>query len=348
MKKKTLYRALYSVYFILITQLLISCNSGDYPTAEEFYSLKDTIRGEMLDNPIISKSISARIYCSDKGLVVTSRINNNIIQLLDTSNARSIISYGRIGRGPNEFLSPSSQHLNIENSDLNLLDFYKQELQLFKINSDTITPLGIVNIKRDLQRVCYLNDSLIVYISFYPNQKFGVLNKSGDMVYEEDFDILKDKRILTDKRYHSAYMEISEYNNAVIIANSKFTIVESYSFIDNKLQLNWRKALLEPEYSVKDGWYKFASKDQPLGFRNLYLTDNYIYLLCDDRSLNEVLSDKNKPHSYIVVMDYDGNIIKKHLLDRFLFSFAVNSNDTTLYAVTDDGWNFRIVKYDLL
>ena len=49
-----------------------------------------------------------------------------------------------------------------------------------------------------------------------------------------------------------------------------------------------------------------------------------------------------------MVMDYNGNIVNKYLLDRFFFTFAVHNNDTTLYAVVDDSVDFRIAKYNLL
>lgn len=79
-----------------------------YFTPQQFYSWKDTLRGELFPIPIESKSSSARLYYNEYGLLACTSMDNSFFQLLDSTNASIIQSAGRGGRGPEEFLSVMS------------------------------------------------------------------------------------------------------------------------------------------------------------------------------------------------------------------------------------------------
>ncbi|MEG2640794.1 MAG: BF3164 family lipoprotein [Bacilli bacterium] len=326
-----------------------SCSTNnEYLNPEQFYSLKDTLKGEMLSTPIESKNGSIRLYYTEYGLLACTRSDSNIFQLLDSTNATRIMATGKRGRGPNEFLTTMGMQYDYETNQFSVFDMYRQELVTYLVSSDSISLIKSINLKRDVQSVKYINDSLLVFIDFYPHQKIGLINTKAEIIYEEEYNPLDDNRIKTTDRYHNAKLDISPNKKYTVAIDGNFPLVKVFINKPDTLELKWKKMLFEPKYNVNSqkNWY-IQHDDNYLGFTSLYLTNEYIYLKCDDMQVLDFKTGApTSKHTYILVMDYEGNIVNKYLLDKFFAPFTVSPNGKSLYAVIYDP-DFLIAKYSL-
>ncbi len=320
-------------------------NRGDYYDPGEFYSLTDTLRGEILAVPLDSY---AGLYYNDYGILAATRVDNGIFQLLDSLDASKITVAGRRGRGPDEFLMAMAMQYDRVTNRFSAFDLYKQEMVTYLVSPDTISLVGNVHLKRDLQSVNYINDSLLVFINFYPDQKIGLINTGAEVIYEEEYNTLDDDRIKTGHAYHSVDMSVSPDKNYIGVADGRFPAILIYRNTPNGFELKWKKILFKPlyDFNSEKKWYKFR-EEHYAGFRSLYLSDKYIYLSCDDTQIIDIRRKAPKQkHTYLLVMDYDGNIVNKYLLDKFVSDFTLSPDERSLYAVIDDP-DYLIAKYKL-
>ncbi|MEF9987337.1 MAG: BF3164 family lipoprotein, partial [Bacteroidales bacterium] len=102
------------------------------------------------------------------------------------------------------------------------------------------------------------------------------------------------------------------------------------------------------KYNFNSAKKWFILRDEHyFGFRSSYLTKEHIYLSCDDTQMIDLRKRSPRPkHTYILVMDYEGNIVNKYLLDKFFALFTVSLDEKSLYAVIDDP-DILISKYSL-
>jgi hypothetical protein len=94
--------------------------------------------------------------------------------------------------------------------------------------------------------------------------------------------------------------------------------------------------IFDPVYETKErnGFYYMAkTKKTRKAFVNGAVTDNYIYLLYSGHYRVE----ENWSHGKtLYVFDWEGNPVKQIDLDRYIYTFAVSSDDKDLYSFDED------------
>lgn len=337
------------IYILLCSLIYLSiynCSGKrEYFSPEQFYSLRDTIKCEIISPPL---SFYCPIYYSEYGLLASTNVDNKLFQLLDSTNSALLTSTGKKGRGPDEFLMALPMEYDYSTNQFSVFDFYRQEMVTYLVSPYTISLIRSVNLKKKLYRVKYLNDSLMVCVNFYPHQKISLINTNAQVLYEEPHTILGDDRIQTTNGYYDVMLDISPDKKYTVIADGDFTSVKVFINKPDTLELKWKKILLEPKYNFnpQKNWYMLRDENY-FGFRGLYLTNEYIYLSCDDNQMINVRQKMpNLRHTYILVMDYDGNIVHKYLLDKFIVCFTLSPDRKSLYAMIDTP-DFLIAKYSL-
>lgn len=332
--------------FSLICLLLTGCSDKNvFFNPEEFYSLKDTLKGKILSSPL---DTYCNLYYSEYGLFACTKKESRLFQLLDSADASRITTAGKRGRGPNEFLAGMGMQYEYASNRFSVYDLYRQELATYLVSPDSISLIRTVNLKRDLKRIKYINDSLMAFVNFYPYQKIGLINSDAEIVYEEEHNPLSDERIKTTNGYYNANVDVSPDKTYTVVTDSDFTSIQVFMNKPDSLQLKWEKILFKPKYRINSekNWF-ILNDDHYYGFRWLYLTNKYIYLSCNDRQVIDSREKRPNPkHTYLLVMDYEGNIVNKYLMDKFFAIFAVSPDDKSLYANIDDP-DLLIAKYAL-
>ena len=118
----------------------------------------------------------------------------------------------------------------------------------------------------------------------------------------------------------------------MVRATSIGGIVQCYTVENNEVEEYWTKLFFPPIYKLVEGakpvWITWCEESQ-MGFDNLYVTNQYVYLLLNGRFA------KDKPFANeVLVMDWNGNIKKKFILDRTVKTIAVDEDKKVIYATT--------------
>ncbi len=336
--------------------MLFSCNTADNNDATAtFYKDTQFIQEHLSSVKIdsISEHLKSptHVYLLDDYLIIFENKSDKILHLFNLKNKKYQGAYIDKGQGPGEVAFPWS--LSKEGNK----EFILYDAQLRKI-------LG------------YQIDSLINNDSFFLEQKF---NQSGATNFVTTFD---DTYFFTDESNfnNSIYSigintessQINGYGKPPVLvsasdsdaikatAASTFMAAKNGTFvlayrlsprieIFNYKNNEW-KTIISPEnfeidYTVasEEGETFFAvNKNTRLAYLDVVLTDKYIYALYGKNKLLESMYGKGRT---IYVYDYDGNPIKKLVLDKDIVFFDVK-NDESIYALSVDLYpeilNFKI------
>jgi hypothetical protein len=87
---------------------------------------------------------------------------------------------------------------------------------------------------------------------------------------------------------------------------------------------------VEYEEGNRNGYFFMQkTKKTRKAFINGTVTDNFIYLLYS----GHLYQDENWSYSnYLFVYDWDGNVVQRIILDRFVYTVAVSADDKTIYS----------------
>ncbi len=336
--------------FIIILVLLSSCSTGTikYPNNENIYH-DDTLHGVVLENYIQLK-LPQIIYHTPVGFICTSISYGPVIHLLDTLDAHIIYSRINSGKGPKELLSPQGQGYNPINHQFTVTDVGKMQINNYHVSD---TGLALVNEIFLGSKFAIpissrsISDTLIAVLTAMPNQSIMLINDKAEIIDQIPYRIL-DIEGLNYKKYHyPSSIDISRKNKIIVAADPHLPSIMAYSYVDNKLQLLWKKMVFEPDYIIKNNWRWITDKNRG-GFEALTVTDHYIYVtyygITNAEWKNEVHKKMNEVT--LLIFDLDGNLVRSVLLDHNVGDLAVSPDDRVLYGVIERP-DYLIVKFEL-
>ncbi len=314
----------------IILALLSSCTSGtNKPSYNENIQHDDTLHGVVLENYIETR-IPSYIFHTSVGIICTSENDGPAIQLLDTLDAHVIYSRIRTGKGPKELLTPYGEGYNFTNRIFTVSDHGKMQINNYRVSD---TGLALVN------KISYgninvfshknISDTLIAVLTAMPDQSLMLMNENASIINQIPYQIL-DIEGLNYKRYHyPSVIDISRKHKIIIAADLHLPSIMAYSYIDNRLQLLWKKMIFEPDYIIKNNWRWLTDKNRG-GFKDLAVTDQYIYVT----------------YYTLLIFDLDGNQVRSVMLDHNITTFTVSPDDRVLYGVIERP-DYLIVKFEL-
>lgn len=144
--------------------------------------------------------------------------------------------------------------------------------------------------------------------------------------------------------------DISWSKGRIIFADNDVNRIEVYDTDLNPLRILLGRNRFTPEYAcVESGdGYIFAFTGEICeAYRSVASTEDYIYLLYMD-SIRKEDEDRDDFCSYVLRLDWDGNIVTSYRLGAYVKSFSVSDNDGCLYALCLDELGYRMLKYNLL
>lgn len=129
---------------------------------------------------------------------------------------------------------------------------------------------------------------------------------------------------------NKSHWAITPDEKKIVRATSIGGVVQCYTIEGNEVKEGWSKLFFPPIYKLVEGakpaWITWC-EDSQMGFDNLYVTNQYIYLLLNGKFA------KDKPFANeVLVMDWSGNIIKRYVLDKTVNAIAVDENKRIIYA----------------
>ncbi len=337
-------------WFFTILTLFSSCSSvTNKPSYNENIKHDDTLHGVVLENYINIKQ-PQYIYHTPVGFICISLTGDPVINLIDTLDAHIIYSRINSGKGPKELLSPIGQGYNPLNQQFTVTDIGKMQINNYHVSDTGLALLNeIVLGNKFATPICSRNisDTLIAVLTAMPDQSLMLINDKAKVIDQIPYQILDIEGLNYKRNYDPSRIDISRKHKIIVAADPYLPSIMAYSYVDNKLQLLWKKMVFEPDYIIKNNWRWITDKNRG-GFETLTVTDNFIYATYYginraeyDKGLHKKMNEVT-----LLIFDLDGNLVRSLLLDHNLDNLAISPDDRVLYGILDRP-DYLIVKFEL-
>jgi hypothetical protein len=325
--------SLLSIYYIVVLVfLMLSCEE------EKKIHFEEATMGELylMEETFISIPLEMVMF---KNYILISDFNgDSLIHIFDKRMNKIIKKSAFKGEGPQDFLSPLQMvpfndsvifincrwHYMMGNYKLNnSLDFIENGRRYYSISTDVdmIFPLDekryIASGRFEKGRYALLDSTgkIQEFFGEYPNYMEGenkISNFPKFMFHQSIFTTNKSKTLLASVTSHT--LDIMNYSQHIPLLEKSIYLSEyKYNFEEGD---QWAR-------SLKD-------RKTENGVRRIYSTDSYIYLLYDPNK-----DDNKKKNTEIWIFNWTGNPIKKIILDDFVYTFCVDSQDNNLYGIAN-------------
>lgn len=312
---------------------------GFLPLVEGVFTLENDVFGPTIDLKGTSHSIAnffevkeLEMLATDSLLIVKNKNGDNIFMIYSLPDFHFLQSFGRIGKGPNEFQFPhliksnnpkaicyieewrKSKLLVLEHSlKLKQLPFYMPYLnidrQICSLNDSNYFVVSTEAGQKSISELRFLQDTMMC--NFYYNLSFSK-SLNNWTSYLGDFALNHDK-----KRMVYAY----KYFKRIVFVDIESKKSRVIQFDDQNAESDIINNPLGPENTT---FYWGISSNK-----------NYVYFLYSGRTPIEVSEELKSGPGYIYVeqFDWNGNPIKKYRLDHWGY-FCVSNDERTIYLAS--------------
>jgi hypothetical protein len=326
-------------FYLLISSVLISCSESINNPIDHF--------SESLTEKIsVTKQISLEEFDILKP-VRALRMNSSSYMIQDgqrkdifnfvNSNSKKIAKGGCFGNGPQEFTSIG----NIQKQGDNVIvyDISHKRLSKIEVLSDNVlTMQEMRNI--DTKNTLFMThciDSNLIASGIFKDYWLMHMGKDDTICSTIDFpyfDELKNtppmqKSIL----YLSTLIANSPNKKKIVAVTQKHGVIAFLNYNDNQLLKSYKQLkYYAPKFQILEGGNIAFSKDNKTGFCSVDCDDTYVYTLYSGRTSNEH-GMLNHHCENLLVYDWEGNPIKRYLLDTPLYSMQYDKKNHIIYGI---------------
>jgi hypothetical protein len=323
---KIKYIGVFAFYFVLA----VSCHTEkannivelDLPDAKILHSQR-----KIVDTDLFRPS---KIFVHKDKLIVYDDVRDNILKVFDVNNLEYKYSFGNYGLGPNEFIFTDKEAINsstyFEILDRSKLYYYNvTDTGAFAIDKTLFVAdeSGPINNFKKLSDSEYLFNNNTYSGKF--EKEFIVYDVSNNTAKKIGNIVFFDKNLKSEdigSQYSALQKTITTHNRTHKFAAFYYLYPYFKLFSDDKLC---------KIYHINN------VKQKEMGciyFAEPYSTDKFIYVMWINKSKDNVMNDLEKYHPQLFIFDWDGNLMQNYLLDIPVITFAVNNDDSKLYAVS--------------
>lgn len=327
----------YIILFLLLFPLLVtSCAESKGGYKDTMTCPVDSLQSEMLNDSFMLAR-PQKLFLADSLLIVAdATCGDNLFYVFRASDGSFLKGGGRRGEAPGEVLSFDKIHLDSQKRVV-YWDMYKSKLIFYDIKellSDSVRYFTETALNRgEVQNTSLLdviplesgylyNGNTVYHIGFY-----GTSN-SIDAPLLPDIPSLEIARAIMNR----SCLEVSPDGKLAVQSTLIGGVVRCYNLDSLRVKEKWLKLFFPPVYKVVEGanptWITWKQESQ-MGFEDLCVTNRHVYLLLNGKFA------KDKPYANeILVMDWDGNVIKKYQLDCDIKTMAVDESNGFVYGIT--------------
>lgn len=320
---------------VLLFLFIVSCENHKNGYTDSLSCQNIYLHAKTLNDSTILAAPKKCFLWDSLLLVMDARCGDNLFYVFSTFDGAFLKGGGKKGEGPGEVIAPSDTHLSSEGVlsywDINKNKMVKYNIGKLLSNSEQYFKEITLEGERKL-------DSFLDVIALKKGYLYnGNMNRYIGVFGTENYVDAPDLPNIPSLEISRAIMNKSHWAVApnekkMVRATSIGGIVECYKIEDNKVEEHWSKLFFPPIYKLLEGvspaWITWC-EDSQMGFDNLYVTDQCIYLL-----LNGKLAKEKPFANEILVMDWKGNLIKKFILDKTVKTIAVDEEKKIIYATT--------------
>ena len=319
--------------------------------AELYFPETITLQGEICNDNFLFNSPHG-ILATDSLLILYDNNYDGIVHVF--SKAGGYIRSGvKKGRGPGEIITLGS--FDIFENKLLICDPSLNRLIVYNLNRivNDLTPYyteeyTLFNDSYWIRQAKWYKDGSIAIKGYSDNLRFGFIDgekvistycKFPDLVldqeenrsiweYEVQWKFKPDYSKMVTTTYIGSLMEILNSENITYIESEKLLPIH------------------KPKYTLAQGakpkWIT-SSDNTTIGFLDLFVTDSHIYALIYGVNINDL--ETNLPSIY--VLSWDGIPKVKYQFEERIWTFCVDEEEESIYAIASDDTNLSLRKYSL-
>ncbi|MFO8066048.1 MAG: BF3164 family lipoprotein [Bacteroidales bacterium] len=338
---------------IVLSIIIIACSTNNTDESieiskEDFPPIEQLEFEEVVIPPVLLDVSNLCIV--DSFLVIAQKRKDTIFYIFNLPDCRLLKSFGRVGKGPNEFglhftnstLNPvfdQTPHFGTGNR-MNNIQYY----DIYKILNNSIEPDTIVKLPPEFngfQTIIYIKDSVIIgapYRGAMHLFKYKVSERSY-IKYKEfaiDYPNLDDE---TRRTIFMSYMSLRPDNKFFVIAYGSCGQIDIYNLAsDNIIKISYSDfpSLYENINIDKDVEDFRFNKNQKIFCWEIVATNNHIYAKVLNTTYTNLVDGMSFSRDFIPeihVFDWEGNLVRIIKPDKYYYKFYVAPNDEYLYAI---------------
>lgn len=323
------------VQLFVLTLLLVSCSETQKRVSfSESITAKSTaLKEALISIPMDIKKKGDILYASDfKG--------DSLLYCYSLSKQRFVKQMLPQGQGPDEFLSPVEFFISDSSVFIHNRWHFTARKYAFNAKDFSIWPQGeLVHLPLNLDRICPISESRFVASGVFDDCRFLILDNDGNVVSKcGNFPNYQSEEAVPNaakSMFHQSQFGYNIVRKRLACATSN--VFELWDYSLDTLTLHKRLLLAPYHYQYKsspDGVY--AESDDPdaeLGTRGIAISDNYVYILYSPNTHRMHNEQKDTQNSEIWVFDWEGEPVRKILIDTQIECFCVDEADSVFYCV---------------
>lgn len=302
-------------------------------------SAKESISSESFNLLGDIKKIGSYIFLLDKSSQPPLHIIN--------SNMQYIKGVGTMGRGPGEFLTPTSLHKSPNdtrgNNELCIYDGSLLRFTCFSesqlLNNDLSKPEQIYSINSKFGiplHLSLLNDSLLISTGVFTSNKRIVYHNLDSGLSEEiagELPLKSQIPISALQHAYQSHISVKPDQSAYVLATRHADQLEIFrgngELYKKIIGEKWFSPKFEVEW-VNDTPVMVSGGDLRFGYIDIAVTNEMIFALYSGR----LREDGNANFgNYILCYDWLGNLKKIFTMDEYLFSIEINEVEGVIYGL---------------
>ena len=329
--------------YLFLHLFLLNCANPDpltHFTSQQTEKIKPTRWIPLEDYGVLKPRVTIK-YGDD--YVIIDGTKENVITCVNFSTHK-FVSGGNFGNGPNELnmigqLRKVKEKLLINDISLQkIFEITIQDSSLF------IKPYHDINYEKRLYFFDYLGDNVIA-IGMFGDFWIGYINIfNNELLSKIDFPKFEQtnhlKGTLKSSVYSSSRVSISPNEKKVVVATQDAGIITLIDIGETELTAYRQIIYYPPGFSVveieggggRKGVTIATPKDSKVGFCGVDCDDKYIYVLYSGRTLNSHSELKNHCE-HLLIYDWDGNPIKRYILDIPMWSMKYDKEKNSIYGI---------------
>ena len=283
--------------------------------------------------PTIMKLFDGKLF------LVDMFSGDSLISVFDIKTKNSLISFGRKGNGPEEFLHISNIdfYRNKENQ-IELLVFDSMRRKCISYNYSELLK------NRILEGICMNIDKSIpnLYELYKIDNGYIATGRIEKCKYVKLSDSLKVIDFMGDYRpkpfksvpndlhrlanYGKTEFSLDKRRMAEIVY--KASVLSLYDINLNNITQRWEYKIDELDYNVVDG---SVVNNSVMGYLSAYVGNNYVYALYSGvpENINEIATYGNEIH----IFDNEGNMVDRIKIEKSAFSLVVDESEGKIFTL---------------
>lgn len=319
-------------YFYLIFIILISCNQRENANK---INIQEIIITDTLSAKV--KEVDTRLLIPIKSLVVGDkfvvydRIEDDMFKVFQLPELNYLYSFGKIGKGPNEFIRIPDSGINEYKNKLIIIDNIKYNE--FEINSKGFKKTNSFILKMDILGIDnfqLVSDSSYIYD-----------NKSCDNNKEYNLVGLKDKKLIKQFGNYPKFSKQIKRCDDIKICGVKINtarqsdgrIAALYLFM-NKIKIfdNAGDLITEVTIGKEQSLSKVPDENSKLHRISVCSDEKHIYVLY--AGVSEEQAIQQEFNTKFEIWNWEGELLKAFVLDKSILSFDVSVKYNRIYGTS--------------